>query len=323
MTVDATRIDARSETGRILHRIPVIVGPTASGKTGLSEQIAHRYPNLEIISADSRQVYIGMDIGTAKASPDFLNRVPHHLIDILRPDTTYSAGSFARDASAAIDAILSRGRQPLIVGGTGFYIRALFEGLKAPPAEAETYAMLERRMREEGYSALLEELRRVDPIAAAAHAPENYAKTLRALACFHDTGIPYSRFLERESAASPYRSDIFCLLPERALIYDRINSRVEEMIDQGLVDETERLLSEGYGPDSPGLRTVGYKEVLAFLRGEIQRDAMVPAIQQSTRRYAKRQSTWFRGQLEHPLFGESAEDGLAWFEQFMEREEAG
>ena len=175
--------------------IPVLVGPTASGKTALSEQIHDQYPAVEIISADSRQIYIGMDIGTAKPPQSFLQRVPHHLIDILRPDVLYSAGTFARDAGSAINAILQQDKIPLITGGTGFYIRALFEGLQAPAADPVIYSRLEKRMEVEGYDVLLQELHRLDPSAAEILPPENRAKTFRALACYYQTGVPYSQYL--------------------------------------------------------------------------------------------------------------------------------
>lgn len=290
-------------------RIPVIVGPTASGKTALACRLAERYPDVEIVSADSRQIYIGMDIGTAKPSPELLENIPHHLVDILPPDRAYSAGRFARDAQGIIDAVLARGGKPLVVGGTGFYIRALFRGLGAPAVDPEVYAGLERRMEAEGYDALLEELRRVDPAGAAMHPPENRVKTLRALACWHQTGLPYSRFHsadDADAAANPrYRPGILRLMPDRALLYERINERVEEMAADGLVEEARRLLEAGYGPDSPGMRTVGYVEAVAFIQGKMNREEMIAAIAQATRRYAKRQMTWFRNQLrEEDLIGE-------------------
>lgn len=290
-------------------RVPVIVGPTASGKTALACALADRYPHVEIISADSRQIYIGMDIGTAKPSPELLKKIPHHLVDILPPDRAYSAGRFARDAEGIIDAVLARGGTPLVVGGTGFYIRALFHGLGAPAVDPEVYAGLERRMAAEGYDALLEELRRVDPVGATMHPPENRVKTLRALACWHQTGLPYSRFRSSDDSDGleppRYRPAIFRLMPDRALLYERINERVQEMVEQGLVEETRRLLEGGYGPDSPGMRTVGYVEAVRFIEGKTDREEMIADIAQATRRYAKRQMTWFRNQIrEEDLIGE-------------------
>ncbi len=295
--------------------IPVLVGPTASGKTALSEQIHAQYPEVEIISADSRQIYVGMDIGTAKPPQAFLQRVPHHLVDIIHPDVRYSAGKFARDASAAINAILERGKIPLIAGGTGFYIRALFEGLQAPAADPVMYSQLEKRVEVEGYDALLEELYRLDPNAAKVLPPENRAKTLRALACCLQTGVPYSQFLLEQKEILPvYKPVPFCLMPDRNLLYERINLRVVDMVNAGLLEETQKLLAQGYTTESPGMKTVGYKEALQYLSGDFSHEEMITAIQQSTRRYAKRQVTWFRGQLpETTTYAETTEGWGEWF----------
>ena len=298
--------------------IPVLLGPTASGKTALTEQICERYPNVEIVSADSRQVYIGMDIGTAKPSAQLLEKVPHHLIDLVAPDIPYSAGKFARDATHAIESIMARGNVPLISGGTGFYVRALFEGLKAPPADQEVYAKLEERMNLEGYPTLLAELYRLDPRAAGLHPPENRLKTLRALTCYYQTGTPYSDFLARSTGVnSKYRAVVFCLMPERDLLYERINDRVISMVDQGLIAETDRLISKGYTADMPGMKTVGYREAMLHLAGELSFEETIASIQQATRRYAKRQVTWFRGQLEEPTYAENPEGWESWIEKVV------
>lgn len=295
--------------------VPVLVGPTASGKTALTERIHESFPSVEIISADSRQIYIGMDIGTAKPSDEFLARIPHHLVDIIHPDVAYSAGKFERDATDAITAILERGHIPLVAGGTGFYIRALFEGLKAPAADPAVYAELEERMEAEGYDALLRELHSVDPDAARILPPENKSKTFRALACFYQTGVPYTRFLsEGRTSESAFEPVPFCLLPDRAWLYDRINQRTVRMVEDGLIEETQGLLDAGYDASSPGLRTVGYKEALEFLDGAGTVDEMTAAIQQATRRYAKRQMTWFRGQLpENTVYTDDPGNWMDWF----------
>ena len=299
--------------------VPVLVGPTASGKTALTEQIHKRFPSVEIISADSRQIYIGMNIGTAKPSGEFLERIPHHLVDIIHPDVAYSAGKFARDAGEAIQAVLQRGNIPLVAGGTGFYIRALFEGLKAPAADPAIYAELEKRMKNEGYDALLSELHRIDPDAARILPSENRSKTFRALACYYQTGVPYTRFLdEGRTFESPFEPMVFCLLPERAQLYERINQRTVQMVEDGLVEETKGLVDAGYSAGSPGMKTVGYKEALEFLDGNISLGEMTGAIQQATRRYAKRQMTWFRGQLpENTAYADSPENWSEWFSQVV------
>jgi tRNA dimethylallyltransferase len=271
----------------------VIVGPTASGKTALSLALAERFPLVEIVSADSRQIYAGMDIGTAKPSADELRAIPHHLIDIVTPDTLYSAGRYAVDARAAIDDIIARGGMPLVVGGSGFYVKALFHGLGAPAVDQRVLDDLTERAAREGYDALYDELLRVDP--AAAHSPNNRVKLLRALACWHQTGERYSAFEGEEAiGAAPYEPLYIGIAPGRAELYERINQRVLTMMRQGLVAETEELLRRGYDADSPGMKTVGYAEVIRYLAGDLAYDAAVALIQQSTRRYAKRQMTWFR-----------------------------
>jgi len=275
--------------------VPVIVGPTASGKTAMSLLVARSVGNVEIVSADSRQVYIGMDIGTAKPSESERREIPHHLIDIIPPSERYSAGRFASDARAVIDEIVARGRLPLVVGGSGFYIRALFEGLSAPAADPAVYRELERRGEVEGYDRLYEELQRLDPTAAAAHSPNNREKTLRALACIVATGQPYSSFATEEAIpAWDRRPAYFGIAPSRPELYARIDRRVEEMVESGLIEETRGLLEGGYNASDPGMRTVGYREALDYLSGECDIESMIARIQQSTRRYAKRQTTWFR-----------------------------
>jgi tRNA dimethylallyltransferase len=286
-------------------RIQVIVGPTAAGKTALALQIAGRAGDIEIVSADSRQIYTGMDIGTAKPSAAELRHVPHHMIDIVTPDTLYSAGRFAADARRAIDDILGRGRTPLVVGGSGFYIRALFEGLGAPTVDQKILAGLKERSETEGAERLYEELLAIDPEAARAHSPNNVVKTLRALCCWYQTGRLFSSFASEESLGpSPYIPVYRGIAPPRELLYDRINRRALAMLEAGLLAETEALLARGYDRAAPGLKTVGYAEAIAHLAGEIDYPTMVAAIQQSTRRYAKRQMTWFR-RVPGVVWGES------------------
>lgn len=276
-------------------RVGVIVGPTAAGKTALALALAKSFDAIEIVSADSRQIYIGMDIGTAKPTTEELRSVPHHMIDIITPDTLYSAGLYAVAARRAIDDIVSRGKVPLVVGGSGFYVKALFEGLGAPTVDQNLLETLKRRGELEGGDKLYEELLAIDPEAARAHSPNNIVKTLRALCCYYQTGRLYSSYAEEESLdPSPYTPSYIGIAPDRALLYERINRRVITMLDDGLLKETEALLAKGYTRDASGLKTVGYAEAIAHLAGELSYEGMVGAIQQSTRRYAKRQMTWFR-----------------------------
>ncbi len=282
---------------RAVVTVPVIGGPTAAGKTALAIDLALRVGGVEIVSADSRQVYIGMDVGTAKPTIEERRGVPHHLIDIVAPDRLFSAGEFAERAATAIDAIRARGNMPLVVGGSGFYVRALFEGLGAPTVEQELLKRLTERGEREGYDVLHRELAAVDPVAAAAHSPNNHVKTLRALCCYHQTGRPYSSFLADAPATAPrFSPRHLVLVPPRAELYDRINRRTIAMLEAGFVEEVRRLLEEGYGGGSPGLRTVGYTEVLAHLAGTITYERMLELIRQGTRRFAKRQMTWYRNQ---------------------------
>lgn len=295
--------------------IPVIAGPTASGKTALVLDVAEKRGDIEIISADSRQIYKGMDIGTAKSSPAEREAVPHHLIDILQPDQRYSAGQFVRDASDAIAGIQARGHLPVIVGGTGFYINALFQGLAAPASDETILAELEHRLDAEGYETLYQELLRIDPAAAALYPKENQVKTLRALTCWHQTGRMYSTYLEEGGMeGGEWEPHICLLMPERKELYERINQRTVVMVEEGLVEETRGLLDAGFRPDDPGLRTVGYREIIALLAGEMSEPQAIAAIQQSTRRYAKRQMTWFRNKLSTALHVDQIEEGKRWLE---------
>jgi tRNA dimethylallyltransferase len=281
-------------------RVKVIVGPTASGKTKLSLELAAGDEKIEIVSADSRQIYIGMDIGTAKPSLEELRAVPHHMIDIVTPDILYSAGEYAIQARAVITDILSRGGRPLVVGGSGFYVKALFEGLGAPTVDQEMLERLKERGEREGYDMLYRELEEIDPDAAHAHSPNNHVKILRALCCYHQTGRPYSSFAGMEEIGrAPFVPEYLAIAPPRSILYDRINARVLAMLDAGLIRETEALLSHGYAPDAPGLRTVGYAEAIRYLHGDLDYATMVSLIQQSTRRYAKRQMTWFRKMMNY------------------------
>lgn len=287
--------------------LPVIVGPTASGKSHLALRLAARFPTCEIVSADSRQVYREISIGTAKPSRTELAAVPHHIIDITTVNTRYSAGQFARDARRAIDDILRRNATPIVVGGSGFYVRALFEGLSAPPMREETREELEALLGEVGEDRLHRELARVDEPAAALMPSRNHEKVIRALACFRETGRPYSSFTDLPEADRLTPSYLL-LLPNREDLWGRISSRTSAMIEEGIVDETRSVLKlKGVTAASPGLRTVGYKEVIGYLGGGGSVEDLHEQIYVATRRYAKRQRTWFRNQISPALTLESGE----------------
>jgi tRNA dimethylallyltransferase len=274
-------------------RVLVLVGPTASGKTAVARAIAARRA-VEIVSADSRQIYRYLTIGTAKPSPADLSAVPHHFIDIVDPDVPYSAGEFGRAGRAVIDEILSRGRLPLVVGGSGLYIRSLIDGLfEGPGAQPDVRAVLERELEEKGVGALLEELRRVDPDIAGRISPTNPRRIIRALEVYRQTGTPLSVH-QRDGKVKPEFDPFFIGLRwEREELYRRIERRCEAMLEGGLLEETKSLGERGYGPTLNALQTVGYAEAFRYLGGEITYDEMVRLFKQNSRRYAKRQITWF------------------------------
>jgi len=287
-------------------KVLVIAGPTASGKSELALQLAHRLDG-EIINADSMQVYRGMDIGTAKSSPAQLAEIPHHLINLADPDQHFTAADFAHAAEAAIRDICSRGKRPFVVGGTGLYIRSLLKGLVDSPADAgESRTALRFEAQERGNLAMWEELRQVDPELAQRIHPNNLVRIIRALEVYRLTGIPLSSYQEEHGFSNQHFQSLqIGLSVERALLYDRIDQRVERMLEQGLQREVRQLLEAGYSPETKAMRAIGYKEMAAYLSGEYPLDEAVRLIKRNTRHYAKRQLTWFNADkdiiwLEYP-----------------------
>ncbi|MCI8632609.1 MAG: tRNA (adenosine(37)-N6)-dimethylallyltransferase MiaA [Lachnospiraceae bacterium] len=273
----------------------ILAGPTASGKTSLSLQLARRL-NGEIISADSMQVYRGMDIGTAKITPAEMDGIPHHLIDIREPDEEWNVMSFCRLAAEKIEEIASRGRLPMVVGGTGFYIHALAYG-----AEFEEEAENESRKRLEGWTqeALFAYLQKVDPKSAQTIHPHNRKRIIRALEYFEQTGKPISELNARlQAKPSPYRLCYLVLDVERQRLYEQIDARVEEMLQRGLVQEVTRLKQAGCHKEMVSMKGLGYKEILAYLEGEISLEEAVYILKRDTRHFAKRQLTWMRREKE-------------------------
>ncbi len=273
--------------------IPVIVGPTAAGKSALALRLAQRLDG-EIVSADSRQVYKYLDIGTAKPTVAERALVRHHLIDVRLPDEYYSAGEYARDAAAIIAEVLSRGRVPIVVGGSGFYIRALTDGLFGPNIrDPQLRARLREEARQSGLGALWQRLCRVDPTTATRLHPNDAQRIIRALEVYECTGTPLSEHQRRHQPQTRFSWRFIGLRWPRAELYARIERRVDQMIAEGFEKEVRQLAAMGYGPELISLRTVGYKEMFAYLGGELAWEQAVALIKQHTRNYAKRQLTWF------------------------------
>jgi tRNA dimethylallyltransferase len=274
-----------------------LTGPTACGKTDLALELAERVP-IEIVSMDSAMVYRGLDIGTAKPSAAVRARVPHHLIDIVEPTDTYSAGRFARDAAAAVREIAARGRLPLLVGGTLLYLRALREGLAIlPRADAALRSELDAQARTLGWPAMHERLRRIDPAAAVRIAPTDRQRIQRALEVHALTGRPLSELQGSAAKDGALEIATVALVPEdRAALALRIERRFDAMVDLGLVAEVQNLRARGdLSKELPALRAVGYRQIWGHLEGAYDwQDARRRAIA-ATRQLAKRQLTWLRG----------------------------
>jgi len=274
------------------NRIIVVSGPTASGKTALALHLARTLP-LEIVNADSLQVYRGMDIGTAKPSVSERREVPHHLIDIADPDEEYNAGRFVADAEEAIRGIRARGNFPVVAGGTGMYIRALLRGLDPLPSDAGIRAALARRYEEEGSAALFAELRAIDPPSASAIHPADRVRLLRALEVAAVAGAPPSGLKRRwTEAGGRFRILFIAISLERKELYGRIDARVDDMFRRGLVGEVRGLLANGYGPELKPMKALGYRHVVSHLSGALSLPDAVEQTKRDTRRYAKRQTTW-------------------------------
>jgi len=274
-----------------------ITGPTASGKTDLALALAERFP-LEIVSMDSAMVYRGLDIGTAKPKPDVRAAVPHHLVDIIEPTESYSAGRFAQEATRAIAEIRARGRLPLLVGGTLLYLRALRDGLSVlPRADVAIRAELDRDAAAHGWQELHDRLRRVDPDAAARIAPADRQRIQRALEVHALTGQSISSLQQAGRLARHSGVLVLALVPEnRADLAARIEQRFDAMVARGFVAEVERLRARGdLHPDLPSMRAVGYRQLWSHLDGRYGWEEARGKAIVATRQYAKRQLTWLRG----------------------------
>jgi tRNA dimethylallyltransferase len=272
----------------------VIVGPTASGKTALSIALAERFGG-EIVSCDSVAVYRGFEIGTAKPSPAERARVPHHLLDFAEPVQAFTAGDYSRMARPVLREIASRKKVPIVVGGTGLYLRALLEGLFAgPPRSEELRERLRASTEEHGPGHLHEMLRHLDPAAAEKIHANDHAKLIRAIeVCMAARSQMTEMWKQGRDALAGFRILRIGLDPEREALYARINQRAQQMFADGLILET-RALAEKYGDGAPALNSLGYKQAMQVMRGECDKGTAIAAAQQGHRNYAKRQMTWFR-----------------------------
>ncbi|MFH1277035.1 MAG: tRNA (adenosine(37)-N6)-dimethylallyltransferase MiaA [Candidatus Eisenbacteria bacterium] len=287
-----------------------VIGPTASGKTAVALALAERLGG-EIVSADARQVYRRLDIGTAKPTAGERGRARHHLLDVVDPDGEYHAGRFVREAEDAIEEIRGRGRRPIVAGGTGLYVRALVRGLDVSVGRhPEVRAVLEARAEAEGLLSLHDELRRVDPESAAVIHSNDRVRIIRALEVYRVSGETRSGQHRRGEGKVRRRHLLAALDPPRAILYERIDDRFDTMMEEGFLDEVRRLLRAGYDPGLPCFRSPGYREMIAHLRGGLDLEEAVERGKREHRRYAKRQPTWIRGEEEAVRFDPTGPGGV-------------
>lgn len=278
-----------------MEKVIVICGPTASGKTSLSIELAKKI-NGEIISADSMQIYQEMNIGTAKPTIEERQGIQHYLLDFVSPEERYSVADYKKEAKKAIGEILQKGKVPIIVGGTGLYIDSLIYEIEYPEISFdETYRkQLEQRVQEEGLESLYKEAEKIDPLAIRKISPNDEKRILRILEIYQATGKTKTE-QEKDSRKNPVEYDylVFALKWDREVLYERINKRVDIMIEQGLIEEVKNIL-ENHKKFPTAMQGLGYKEVVEFLKEEITKEEMIEKLKMETRRYAKRQMTWFR-----------------------------
>ena len=277
-------------------KLVVITGPTAVGKTDISIEIAKRI-NGEIISADSMQIYKYMDIGTAKVREDEMQGIKHHLIDFIEPDEDFTVSNYKEKAAKLITELNKLHKMPIVTGGTGLYINSLvykLDFIHIPPDNTlrEKY---ENIAKNEGKSYLLELLRKVDPITAGKYSENDVQRIVRALEVYDKSGITMSEQTKNfRKPSEKYEPSMYCLYLDREKLYERINLRVDSMIEEGLIEEVEGLLNKGYTPNLTSMKAIGYRELIRYLQGEWSLDEAINKIKQFSRNYAKRQLTWFR-----------------------------
>ncbi len=282
----------------------VLVGPTAIGKSRIAIDVAQTL-GTEVLTADSTQVYRGMNIGTDTPSEEERQGIPHRLIDLVEPDEPFNAGEFRRRALPEISRLHDKGLLPLVVGGTGLYVRALLHGLwSGPPSDHVLRGQLADEARVRGGESMYQELGRVDPVTARRLHPRDTVKVLRALEVYRQTGTPLSEaHAQHGQADTPFRALVLGLTMERAALYQRIDRRVDVELAKGLVEETRALLAEGYSRGLVSMKSLGYRQMAGYLEGDYSFAEAVRRLKRDTRHFAKRQMTWFR-----------KEPGLAWVE---------
>ncbi len=277
------------------NKIIVIVGPTAVGKTHVSVELAKKF-NTEVISADSMQIYKEMDIGTAKITKDEMQGIAHHMIDIVKPDENYSVSEFDEAAESILDNILLNNNIPIVVGGSGLYINSLIYDLDFGKAKSSeklrdyyTYYY-----KEHGEDALYNKLQKIDPMAAEKIHKNNVKRVIRALEVYDITGSKFSELnTDIRKPSDKYECILIGLFMDRKVLYERINQRVDKMISEGLIEEVKNLLDKGYNKDLISMKAIGYKEIIEYLEGNITLEKAVTILKRNTRRFAKRQYTWF------------------------------
>lgn len=276
-------------------KVIVICGPTASGKTALSIELAKQI-NAEIVSADSMQIYKEMDIGSAKPTKEEMQGIPHHVLDFVSPEERYSVADYKKEAIHAIQTIIQKGKTPILVGGTGLYIDSLIYGIDYPEIKYNPIyrEQLEKRVEIEGLEVLYEEARKIDPQAIERISKNDKKRILRILEIYHQTGkTKTEQEIESRKQEVPYEYHVFAIKMEKERLYDRINQRVDIMIKQGLVEEVKQIKNK-YSQYPTAMQALGYKEIVEYLEGKITKEEAIEKIKQETRRYAKRQLTWFR-----------------------------
>ena len=271
-----------------------LVGPTASGKTALSVALAASH-DIEIVCMDSMQVYRGMDIGTAKPTLEEQRRLPHHMLDVVDPKDDYSVAEYREQAARVIDDMLSRGRLPVLVGGTGLYLRALSLPLTlgGTPRDDQVREKYTALLESQGKQALHALLTRYDPVTAQRLHPNDTRRVIRALEVWELTGVPFSQQQMPSYADGPYDLKLYALHMPRQQLYHRIDARVDDMLKQGLLDEVTALINHGVPQDAQAMQGLGYKELVPVLKGDMPLDMAVDTLKRRTRNYAKRQMTWF------------------------------